>query len=144
MIRARTLAQVYSLAFGATLALSGLAGFLVDSSFTYGAHIQPHTLVLFAVNGWHNVLHLVVGGLGIAAFARPRLARAFAIGWGGTAAVLAVWAMASTYPAFGVIPAGIGGGILHAFDGSLGILAWQLSAPSRLGPRGRAQDPAGF
>ena len=130
-VQGRTLAQVYSLAFGATLVLSGLAGFLVDASFTYGADIQSHTLVLFAVNGWHNALHLSVGALGLAAFVRPRLARVFAIGWGGTAAILCTWGLLISYPAFGLIPAGIGGAMLHLFDAILGILAWLLSAPSR-------------
>ena len=79
-LKGRSLAQVYSLGFGAGLVLSGVAGFLVDSSFSYGAHVHGHALVLYDTNGWHNVLHLTAGVLGLAAFARPRLARAFAIG----------------------------------------------------------------
>ncbi|MHB8508383.1 MAG: DUF4383 domain-containing protein [Candidatus Dormibacteria bacterium] len=131
-IRGKTMAQVYSLVFGATLVLSGLAGFLVNSSFAYGDHIEGRTLVLFEVNGWHNALHLIVGALGLMAFFRPGAARVFAIGWGGTAAVLAVWGTLSSYPAFGLIPGGVGGVILHLSDASLGIFAWLVSAPSRL------------
>ena len=128
-IRGRTLAQLYSLGVGLGLVVSGLAGFLVDSSFVVGGQVHGHALVLFETNGWHNLLHLTAGALGLAAFSSPRLSRSFAVGWGATAAVLASWAAVTTYPAFGLIPGGTGGILFHLFDASTGVLTWLLSAP---------------
>ena len=133
LILGRTPAQVYALVFGAGLVLSGVAGFLVDSSFTYGADVHSHALVIYQTNGWHNALHFIAGVLGLAAFSRPRLARGFAIGWGSTAAILAVWGLLTSYPVLGLIPTGIGGIVFHLFDASVGIFAWKISASPREG-----------
>ena len=69
--RTRTPAQIYSLVFGAVLLLAGILGFFADSSFgDLGGNVQGDDLIVFEVNGWHNVVHIlsgVVASAGVAA-----------------------------------------------------------------------------
>jgi hypothetical protein len=51
---------------GATLIVVGLVGFIADASFDTGDQVQGGKLVIFEVNGVHNVVHI---GLTIAALA---------------------------------------------------------------------------
>ncbi|MBW3609661.1 MAG: DUF4383 domain-containing protein [Actinobacteria bacterium] len=68
-----TPAQIYSLVFGATLLLAGIAGFFADASFTTGDDVQGGQLFgLFEVNGWHNLVHVVSGVVLLAAAPRTR------------------------------------------------------------------------
>lgn len=56
------LARVYAIAFGVVYTLVGLIGFAIAPGLSTG------TLIIFPINGPHNVAHLLVGLLGIAAF----------------------------------------------------------------------------
>ncbi len=78
----KTLAQVYALALGAVLVLIGIAGFLVEASFGVGDSAERGTLILFDINGWHNVVHLLSGIVGLAMAGTAAKARLFAIGYG--------------------------------------------------------------
>jgi ABC-type transport system involved in multi-copper enzyme maturation permease subunit len=59
----RTLNQTLALAVGALFLLIGIAGFFV-TGFT--DHDPSRTLAGFAVNPLHNIVHLLIGGAGIA------------------------------------------------------------------------------
>jgi mannose-6-phosphate isomerase-like protein (cupin superfamily) len=102
-------------------------GFAADTNFAAGSSAHGHTLLFFGVNGWHNLMHLVAGTFGIVSFRARRPARMFALGWGLTAATLAIWGTATSYPVFGLIPADGGDNAFHVIDGSIGLLAWVLS-----------------
>lgn len=78
----KTLAQVYAMALGGVLVLVGLAGFLVEPSFGIGDSAERGTLILFDINGWHNVVHLLSGIVGLAMAATAAKARLFSIGYG--------------------------------------------------------------
>ena len=78
----RTLAQVYALALGVVLVLVGIIGFLAEPSFAVGDKAHRGTLILFDVNGWHNVVHLLSGVAGIALAGTAAKARLFCIGYG--------------------------------------------------------------
>ena len=78
----KTLAQVYALTLGGVLVLVGLAGFLVESSFAVGDSAQRGTLIVFDINGWHNVVHLLSGIVGLAMAGTAAKARLFSIGYG--------------------------------------------------------------
>src|SRR5215208_6072740 len=80
--RPRTPAQWYCLVFGATLVLAGIVGFFVNSSFSVGDSLEGDKLVLFDVNGWHNLIHLASGAFLLAVSPRRETARAGAIGFG--------------------------------------------------------------
>jgi hypothetical protein len=78
----KTLAQIYALVLGAVLVLVGILGFLVEPSFAVGDDAQRGTLIAFDINGWHNVVHLLSGVVGLAMAKTAASARLFAIGYG--------------------------------------------------------------
>ena len=78
----KTLAQVYSLVLGGVLVLVGILGFLVEPSFGIGDSAERGTLIFFDINGWHNIVHLLSGIVGIAMAGTAAKARLFAIGYG--------------------------------------------------------------
>ena len=65
MINRLTPAQLYALWFGVTLLVVGVVGFFVDSSFDTGGAVQGDELIAFEVNGWHNVVHIASGIVGL-------------------------------------------------------------------------------
>ena len=86
----KTLAQVYALALGAVLVIVGIVGFLAEPSFAVGDSAQRGTLILFDVNGWHNVVHLLSGVAGIALAGTAARARLFCIGYGAVYVVVTI------------------------------------------------------
>ena len=78
----KTLAQVYAMVLGGVLVLVGIAGFLVEPSFAVGDSAQRGTLIVFDINGWHNVVHLLSGIVGLAMAGTAAKARLFSIGYG--------------------------------------------------------------
>jgi hypothetical protein len=59
-LRAWTPAQRFAGLFGAVYLLVGLAGFAVTGFSDFAGH-HHHTLLIFAVNPLHNVVHLALG-----------------------------------------------------------------------------------
>jgi hypothetical protein len=78
----KTLAQVYAMALGGVLVLVGIVGFFVEPSFGVGDSAQRGTLILFDINGWHNIVHLLSGIVGLAMAGTAARARLFSIGYG--------------------------------------------------------------
>jgi hypothetical protein len=78
----KTLAQVYAMVLGGVLVLVGILGFLVEPSFGIGDDAQRGALIFFDINGWHNVVHLLSGIVGLAMAGTAAKARLFAIGYG--------------------------------------------------------------
>lgn len=74
----RTTAQLGALVFGAVYTLVGLAGFLV-TGFGQFAGVTGKHLLIFEINPLHNVVHLLIGVLGLALAAKPATARTY--GW---------------------------------------------------------------
>lgn len=75
----RSPAQWLSLVIGVVYLLVGLPGFFVTGFDGFAEHEEGQTLLGFAVNPLHNVVHLVVGALGIALSSTVARARLF--GW---------------------------------------------------------------
>ena len=74
-LRAWTAAQRFAAAFGAVYLLVGAAGFAVTGTDDFtGMHHE--TLLIFAVNPLHNIIHLALGIAWLAAAPRHRSARA--------------------------------------------------------------------
>ena len=78
----KTLAQIYVMVLGVVLVLVGVLGFFVEASFGIGDDAQRGTLIAFDINGWHNVVHLLSGIIGLAMVKTAASARLFAIGYG--------------------------------------------------------------
>jgi hypothetical protein len=67
---------------GATLVLVGLLGFIAESAFETGSGVQGDDLIIFEVNGWHNVVHLASGLFLLALMGRHDTARIAALSFG--------------------------------------------------------------
>lgn len=80
-------AQYLALAIGVIYVLVGLAGFLV-TGFDGFAAPEGDLLLGFEVNPLHNIVHLLIGGAGLALWNRLDRARVYgwllAIGYGAT------------------------------------------------------------
>src|ERR1700710_103486 len=72
-VRAWTPAQRFAAAFGVVYLVVGLAGFALTGVSDFAGH-HHHTLLIFAVNPLHNVIHLVLGIAWLAAAPRHRAA----------------------------------------------------------------------
>ena len=73
-VRAWSPAQRFAALFGVVYLLVGLAGFAVTGVTDFAGH-QHHTLLVFAVNPLHNVIHLVLAVVWLAAVPRHTTAR---------------------------------------------------------------------
>ncbi len=81
-MQGKTLAQIWALTLGGVLVVVGLVGFIVEPSFAVGDDAQRGTLIFFDINGWHNVVHLLSGIVGLAMAGTAAKARLFSIGYG--------------------------------------------------------------
>lgn len=81
--------QWLALAIGVIYLLIGVIGFFVTGFDGFTEHNEDQTLLGFAINPLHNVVHLLIGALGVVLWATPRGARAYgwilAIGYGAAA-----------------------------------------------------------
>lgn len=80
--------QWLALAIGVVYLVVGLAGFFVTGFDGFTAHDHSQTLVGFAINPLHNVVHIVIGLLGIALSGTAARARTYGwvlfVGYGAT------------------------------------------------------------
>jgi hypothetical protein len=61
-------ARLYCLIVGAVLVVAGIIGFFYEASFATGDSIREDEVFgILGVNGWHNVVHLAIGALLLAA-----------------------------------------------------------------------------
>ena len=129
----RTPAQIYALVFGLTLLVAGIAGFAVDSEFgNLGSEVEGDELIAFEVNGWHNIVHIASGLLGLATFSRAGAARAYAIGFGTVYLAVTIWGFATgDQVLFGLLPVNDADNFLHLAISLAGIAAGLASDPGR-------------
>src|SRR4051795_3688284 len=118
----KTPAQLYALLVGGTLVIAGIIGFFYSSDFGSPGNVDD-VFGIFAVNGWHNVLHLATGLLGLAA--AGYLARTYALAFGLLYVVLAVWGfiIGSGDSILGFVPVNAADNVLHLIIGVLGLAA---------------------
>src|SRR5215211_6921578 len=64
-MRGRSPAQTYALLFGITLVGAGIVGFFYSADFGDPGHVDG-VLGILDVNGWHNVVHIATGLIGLA------------------------------------------------------------------------------
>lgn len=139
----RTPAQVYALVFGVTLLVAGIAGFVADSSFgDLGSGVQGDDLIVFEVNGWHNLVHIASGVLGLALMGTASGARAYALGFGTVYLAVAIWGFIDGNDVIGLIPVNSADNWLHVAIAVTGILAAVASDPRRYRDRPARAHPA--
>ena len=114
----RSAAQWFCLVIGATLVIVGLLGFLVEAKFDTATGGDPgpldgENLLLFEVNGWHNVVHLASGLFLLAMAGRHAAARTAALAFGAIYAVVTVIGLADGRDVLGLFPVNPADNVLH-------------------------------
>ncbi len=131
-------ARLYATLVGGVLVVAGIIGFFYSSSFGSPGTVDDVFGVL-DVNGWHNLVHILTGAIGlmVAGFA----ARGYALGLGWVYLVIAVWgfAIGGGESILGFIPVNTADNFLHLILGLLGIGAG-ITTPKR--HAGGAPPPA--
>ncbi len=122
-----TPAQIYSLVFGAILLLVGILGFVADSSFNAGSNVEGSNFIAFEVNGWHNLVHIASGALGLALWRNAATARTFALGFGIVYAIVTLWGFIDGNSVLGLIPVNAADNVLHLLIAAAGIAAGLMS-----------------
>lgn len=122
MVEGRSPSEMFALAVGVFLTVIGVAGFFVNSDFSTGSSITASTLVVFDVNGWLNLFHLLTGLAGIyAAMQMATMCKKYALVVGVVYMVLAVWGLVST-TIIGMLPVNSADTVLHAGIGALALM----------------------
>lgn len=133
----KTLAQKYCLLAGLVLLVAGVLGFLADSSFGTADDLGRGTLVLFDVNGWHNVVHLLSGIVLLAAANTRPTAKTVAIGFGFVYGIVFLIGLIQGDEVLGIIPVNGADHVLHFLLASAGVAAGLASATTKGGQRRR-------
>jgi hypothetical protein len=116
--------------FGLLLVAAGILGFFYEASFTTGDDTPRDDLFgLFDVNGWHNIVHLASGLLGLMASGNYASARLFALGFGAVYTVVAIvgFLMGDGEVILGLLPVNTEDNVLHLLIALAGIGAGMAS-----------------
>jgi hypothetical protein len=115
-------AKLYATVVGTVLTIAGIVGFFYSASFGSPGEVDK-VLGILDVNGWHNVVHLVTGLLGLVAVGYA--AREYAIGLGLVYLVVAIWGfvIGSGESILGVVPVNSDDNVLHLILGVAGLAA---------------------
>jgi hypothetical protein len=126
-------ARLYCTLVGGVLVLVGILGFFWEASFDTGNSVQADEVVgLLAVNGWHNLVHLAIGVLLLAA--ANSAARSAALGVGLLYLVLSIWGfIESDNVLLGLVPINDEDNVLHLILGLTGLAAG-AATPEREAP----------
>jgi hypothetical protein len=128
-------ARLYATLIGGTLLVVGIIGFFYSASFGSPGEVDS-VFGIFAVNAWHNIVHILTGAVGllVAGYA----AREYALGLGIVYTIVAIWGfiIGSGDSILGFIPVNTEDNFLHLILGVLGIGAG-LATPAEgvEGPR---------
>jgi hypothetical protein len=121
----RSPAQQYALIFGAVLTIAGIIGFFYNSDFTSNKAVRDAAFGVFDVNGWHNVVHILTGVLGLIVAASYSSARVYAFVLGVIYVVVAIWGfiIGDHDSILSIIPVNAPDNVLHLLIGVTGIAA---------------------
>jgi uncharacterized protein DUF4383 len=142
--RDSTPAMLYAGLIGATLLVAGIIGFFYSSSFGTPGDREA-VFGILDVNGWHNLIHLASGALGLLAFASgPAASRSYALIFGAVYIVVASWGfiIGSGESILGFIPINTEDNVLHVILGVLGLGAYAASDPEAAHRRTATTRPA--
>jgi hypothetical protein len=129
----RSPAQVFALVIGLTLVVAGILGFFYSASFSTGDGTERDAVLgILDVNGWHNVVHIASGAIGLAVVGSYSGARAYALGLGAVYVLVTVLGLIAGDgdEIFNLIPINTEDNVLHALIAIAGIGAG-LATPAR-------------
>jgi hypothetical protein len=134
----RSPAQLYALIFGIVLVAAGILGFFYESSFATGDDTlveRDAVLGILDVNGWHNVVHIASGLVGLAVAGSYANARMYALVFGAVYIVVAIlgFIYGDGDSIFKLIPVNTEDNVLHALIGVSGIGAG-MATPAEPAP----------
>lgn len=120
-----TPAKAYAGIVGGTLVVAGIIGFLYSTAFGSPGDVDA-VLGILDVNGWHNIVHIATGALGLLAFAAGGYAmRQYALGLGVVYIGVAIWGfiIGDGASILGFIPVNTEDNFLHLLLGITGVAA---------------------
>ena len=127
----RSAAQLYALIFGVVLVAVGVIGFFYEASFAVGDSLARNAAFgILDVNGWHNLVHVLTGAIGLAVVGSRSGARTYALVFGTIYVVIAVWGFASPGQILSLLPINFEDSVLHALIGIAGLGAYSASRDS--------------
>src|SRR4051794_4017678 len=127
-------AELFCRVVGPTLILVGLLGFIANSSFSANPP-KSDDLIIFGVNGWHNVVH-ILSGLLLLAFARgARTARTGVLIFSVAYLAVTIWGFIDGNDILSLIPTDTADNGLHLLLTAVGFGAYALTKPGA-GPEG--------
>ena len=134
----RSPAQLYALIFGAVLVAAGITGFFYEASFATGDKTLVERDAVFGildVNGWHNLVHILSGVVGLAVVGTYSSARLYALWFGAIYIVVAIlgFIYGDGDSIFKLIPVNTEDNVLHALIGVAGLGAG-MATPAEPGP----------
>ena len=116
-------AMLYAGVVGATLVLAGIIGFFYSADFGSPGDVEA-VFGILDVNGWHNVVHILTGVLGLLAFsAGAYAARTYALALGIVYLAVALWGfiIGSGDSILSIVPVNTEDNILHLLLGVAGV-----------------------
>ncbi len=119
-------ARLYATLVGAVLVIAGIIGFFYEASFSSDESVRGAVLGILDVNGWHNVVHIATGALGLLAFlGGAYAARAYALGLGAVYIVVAIWGfiVGDGDSILSIVPVNTEDNVLHLLIGVTGLAA---------------------
>ena len=109
----RSPARLFCVIAGATLVLVGLVGFIAESAFDTGSGVDGENLIVFEVNGWHNIVHLLSGLFLLALSGRHDSARLAALWFGTIYGVVTLIGLIDGEDVLGLFPVNPADNVLH-------------------------------
>jgi hypothetical protein len=131
-------ARLYAGVVGAALVVAGVIGFFYEAEFTSDESVRDAVFGLLDVNGWHNLVHIATGALGLLAYSAGAYAsRNYALGLVLVYIVVAIWgfAVGDGDSILSIVPVNTEDNVLHSLLGVLGVLAYFASGEARAEPR---------
>lgn len=121
----RSPAQLYALIFGALLTVAGIIGFFYNSDFTSDKSVRDAVFGILDVNGWHNLVHILTGVVGLVVASSYSGSRSYALGFGFIYVIVAIWGfiIGSGDSILSIVPVNTEDNVLHLFIGFAGIAA---------------------
>jgi len=132
----RSPAQLYALIFGVVLVATGILGFFYEASFSSGDDAERDAVLgILDVNGWHNLVHIASGVVGLAVAGSYANARTYALGFGAVYIVVAIlgFIYGNGDEIFDIIPVNTEDNVLHVLIGVAGLGAG-MATPAEPAP----------
>jgi hypothetical protein len=125
-------ARTYALAVGVVLVAAGVIGFFYESAFSSDESVRSAVLGILDVNGWHNVVHIATGALGILAARTLAGARTYCLLFAIVYTVVCIWGFAiGEGSILSIVPVNTADNVLHLLLAAGGFAAYAASSPAR-------------